>query len=122
MRCRCVVSWRLSPRRYACNHFHISATLGTKHINTASRCRPVPDLGDGANELPWSPLRIITAFLLVRIALLFQKDVHELLAVATVHLARAGEIQLSESGSVARSYQYMAQHEGYVQCFTAHLM
>lgn len=50
--------------------FHASTKLRSQH--NYSCCRSVPYLCDRANELPRGPLRIIGAFLLVRLALLFE--------------------------------------------------
>ena len=93
---------RLSPRGYACTVLTLPRHSQPTPLHSC--CRPAPNLRDGANELPWGPLRIVSAFSLVRVALLFEKDVHELLAVAMVYLAHAGAGQWSESGSVTGAF------------------
>lgn len=47
-----------------------------------------PNLCDGANELPWGPPRNVIGSIPF-----FEKDVHELVTVATIHLRNVGTVQ-----------------------------
>lgn len=67
------------------------------------------NLGDGANELTWGPTRNVIGKIFVRIFLLLEKDVHELVAVATVDLTHKGTVRAAVLGPLAM-IQNSAKH------------